>query len=145
MFTTNALDELKHSVRMHLLIMAGPTQQLCAFMIKLIDFMEDDNIERRNSEMLSLSYSVVEGLALYVQRSVDEKMSIAKSQGATLPQEVISAGDEILVAIGKVRSMADKRAAKAIVLKSVSQALRSMSIYTKAQYPQLTDASGNVL
>lgn len=145
MKSVDAFNELKHSIRMHLLIMAGPTQQLCTFLVKLIDFMEDDKKDRKEKEMLGLSYSIIEGLALYVQRSIDERATKAKSAGSMLPIDVAAASDEILVVIGKTRNLDDKRNAKYAVLRTVSEALKSLGNYTKAQYPQLTDADGGII
>ncbi len=143
--TQSVFDELKHSIRTHLLIMAGPTQQLCSFMIKLIDFMEDSDSERKRQEMATLSYNIIEGLALYVQRSMDERAEKAKTTGHPFPPNVQQASDDILVIVGKTRSLDDKISAKYVVLKTMSQALKALSTYTKAQYPQFTDASGNIL
>ena len=39
------IGELKHSIRIHVLIMAGPSQQLCAFLVKVIDLVEDVDID----------------------------------------------------------------------------------------------------
>lgn len=141
----SAFKELKHSIRTHLLIMAGPTQQLCSFLIKLIDFMEDGDNERKVSEMETLSFNIVEGMALYVQRSIDERAEKAKATDNPFPAAVQQAADEILVMVGKTRNHADKTQAKYAVLQSVGVALKTLGNVTKAQYPQFTDANGNVL
>ena len=140
-----ALRELKHAIRMHLTIMAGPSQQLCSFLIKTIDFFEDSNEARRNREMLSLSFHIIEGLALFVQQSVDERAAKAKAMGQEFPYRIQLASDNILIMVGKSRSLDDRIAAKYAVLRSVADALRELSTFTKAVYPRIVDASGNVL
>lgn len=143
--TEQALKELKHSIRIHLLIMAGPTQQLTTFLIKMIDFFEDSDFERRNFEAMSLSYSIIEGIALYVQKSIDDRGEKTKSLGQLFPSDVQAASDNILVMVGKSRNLDDKKAAKHAVLKAMADALRALSGFTKAIYPDIYDSSGNLL
>jgi len=140
-----ALQELKHSIRMHLILMAGPSQQLCSFLIKTIDFFEDSDEARRDREMLSLSFHIIEGLALFVQQSVDERADKAKAMNQEFPQRIRLASDNILVMVGKSRNLDDRVAAKYAVLRTVADALRELATFTKAVYPQIIDASGNVL
>ena len=116
--------------------------QLCSFLIKLIDFMEDTDSQRKTQEMIALSFSIIEGMSLYVQRSMDERAEKAKISGNAFPPSVQQASDDILVVVGKVRSLDDKKQAKYAVLRTVNHALKELSAYTKAQYPQLTDLSG---
>lgn len=140
-----ALRELKHSIRMHLVLMAGPTQQLCSFLVKIIDFFEDHDEKRRDLEMLALSFYIIEGIALFVQQSVDERAAKAKEMGQDFPHRIKLASDNILIMVGKSRSSEDRITAKYVVLRSVADALRELSTFTKAIYPQITDSSGNVL
>jgi hypothetical protein len=84
-------------------------------------------------------------MALYVQRSIDERAEKAKAENNPFPENVRQAGDEILIMVGKTRNHADKNASKYAVLQSVGSALRALSTVTKAQYPQFTDCNGNVL
>ena len=137
-----ALDELKHSIRMHLIMMNGPTQQLCSMLLKLPDVLGDSNQERRNKEVIELAFVVVEGMALYVQRSIDERAERASSQGQVFPQAAKSGGDGILVAIGQHRSSGDKIAGKNAVLRVVADALRGLSAFTKSIYPDIYDSNG---
>jgi len=139
------LKELKHSVRTHLVMMNGPTQQLTTFLIKVVDFLEDSNIQRRNTEALNLSYSIIEGVALYVQRSIDERSDKAKAMGQTFPVGINLASDNILVLIGKSRNLDDRIAAKSAVLRVVAEALRELSTFTRAVYPDIFDSNGNIL
>jgi hypothetical protein len=141
----SAIVELKHSIRTHLTIMAGPTQQLCSFLVKLIDFIEDEDTERKNKEMYALSYNIVEGLALYIQRSIDERAEKSKGSDAELPQYVKIASDEILVAVGKSRNLDEKVAAKHAVLSAVAAAIKALATTTKSQYPEIVDSTGAAL
>ncbi len=136
-----ALIELKHSIHMHLVVMAGPTQQLCAMLLKIIDFIEDSDGDRRNKEVLELSYNIVEGLALYVQRSIDERADKAKD----FPAHVRLISDNILVTVGKTRGLDNHVVAKNAVLSAVANALRGLGTFTKAKYPDIINSAGVVL
>lgn len=136
----DAIDELKHSIRIHLLLMQGPTQQLCAMLLKLLDIMEDSDSERRNREANELAFNIIEGVALYVQRFIDDKAEKAKAAGATYSYK--SSGDKILVMIGMSRQVTDKRTAKLQVLKSIADALKDLSNTTDSKYPDIYDCNG---
>lgn len=137
-----SLEELKHSIRLHALMMNGPSQTLCAYLIKLIDILEDSDVERRNKELNILSYSIVEGMALFVQSSVDQRIEKAKASGIAVQDSVRISSDAIIIAIGQSRGLADKIQAKSNVLKVVSDALKALSVLTKAVYPEITDVNG---
>ena len=137
----NLIKEFKHSVRMHLNIMGGPSQQLSVFLLKLIDIIEDSDINRRNKDLCNLSFCIVEGLALYIQRFIDTHAEKLDNHNNSLRQ----ASDNILIMVGKTRSLDDKISSKYAILKVLSDALRVLSTYTKATYPSFTDLDGNVL
>lgn len=137
------LDELKHSINLHWTVLGGPTPQLAAFMVKVLDFLEDPDKHQR--DMSVLSYSIAEAVALYVQRSVDDRAARAENQGITFPQQVKKQGDNILILMGRVRSQEDKAEAKLVLLRGVADALRSLATFTKAVYPAIIDARGQKL
>ncbi len=139
------LEELKHSIRTHLLIMQGPTPQLAVFCIKLVDFLEDQDPDRRRSEMGKLSFAIAEAVAIHVQQSIDVRAQQATAKGHQFPQQVQHKSDHLLVVLGKSRSLPDKSAAKSALLKEIAEAMRSLSTYTKAKYPDITDTAGNIL
>ena len=91
------IRELKHSIRIHLLIMAGPSPQLCAFLVKTVDFIEDTDFDRRRNEMLALSFHIVEAVGIHIQKSID----VRAAKMPEMPEYVKHRGDEILVIIGK--------------------------------------------
>jgi hypothetical protein len=139
------LEELKHSIRTHLVIMQGPSPQLTVFLVKLIDFLEDKDDTRRKSEMAKLAFAIVESVALFVQQSIDQRATQAAAKGDQFPASIQNKGDNLLVVIGKARQLPDKIAAKSALLKEIAEALRSLSTYTKARYPDMTDVMGNIL
>ena len=141
----DALLELKHSIRTHLTIMAGTSHQLCSFLLKTIDFFDDTDANRRNREILDLSFHIVEGLALTVHKIIDERVAAAKADNQLVPNGLTLASDYILVMVGKSRSLDDRRAAKYAVLSAVADALRAVSQFTKSKYSQITDLSGQPL
>lgn len=139
------LEELKHSLRMHLHIMQGPSPELAVFLVKLIDFIEDTDAERRKAEMAKLAYTIVEAIALHVQRSVDARVEQATSQNKHFPENIRLKSDHLLVVIGKNRNLPDRFVAKRAVLIEVADCLRALTEYTRSQYPQMTDLQGTVL
>lgn len=145
MHVPNLLEELKHSIRMHLLIMQGPTPQLAVFAVKLIDFLEDDDVGRKNAEMAKLSFVIVEALVIHIQQSIDAKAQQAVIKGHIFPPHIQHRSDNLLVVLGKSRGLPDKIIAKNALLWEMAEALRSLSDYTRAKYPTLTDISGNPL
>ena len=134
------LEELKHSIKIHLTIFGGATAQLSVYLIKLIDFLEDTNVDRRRAEMLSLTFSVVEAAALRVNQSI-----ITKSTQPNFPPALRKQNDDLIFSIGANRNLSDKVVAKYAVLKEMSGALKLLSSYTGTNYPDITTAAGNVI
>lgn len=139
------LDELKHSIRVHTLVMQGPTPELAVYLIKVIDFLEDQDQIRRNAEMAHLAYRLVESTALHIQRSIDDRLRKLASEGKPIPQQVQVKGDHLLVVVGQTRSLPDRILAKVTVLREVADCLRALATYTGSKYPDITDTAGNVL
>jgi|10_taG_2_1085330.scaffolds.fasta_scaffold00790_9 hypothetical protein len=145
-----ARDELRHSVHLHLMIMNGPTQQLAVFLTKTLDLIPDPGEETydfasNDVEMGILAYSIIEALALHVQRSVDDRAARAQQRGEKFPVSVRQKGDEILVVVGKTRSSGDQVTSKNAVLKAIADALHALATVTKAKYPEIRTARGQVL
>jgi len=137
------VDELKHSIHIHKLIMGGPTPQLAAYLVKTVDFLE--NSDEHLKEIGALSYSIAEAVAVHVQRSVDDRAARAEEHGINFPPQVQKQGDNIFILMGKVRSSSDKSEAKIVLLRGVADALRSLATFTKASYPTIMDARGKQL
>lgn len=137
---SKAIFELKHSIEVHTMIHGGPTPQLAVFLLKVIDLIEDTDIERRDAETLSLAFIIIEAVAVHVQKHLDEKEQEAKKGEHEFPAEISQKNGDILVAVGRTRHMDDKLEAKTTVLKAIAVALRSLSSYTKANYPAITDS-----
>lgn len=133
------LEELKHSVHMHVALMNGPSQQLAAFLVKVLDFLEDPDEDRCNSEMAELAFIIVESLAVFVQQSIDDRARKATSQGTEFPTRIKQAGDNLLIVVGQTRGHENKIEAKNVVLRTIASALRELSTFTKAKYPTITD------
>lgn len=140
-----AINELKHSIRVHLLIMAGPSQQLCAFLVKTIDLIEDSDLDRKQQETIQLSFNIIEAVAIHVQQAIDARAKIAKEKSNPMPENVRAYSDQILIALGKARGHTDKSAAKTSILASVGKALDALGTFTGAVYPTLFDIGGNKL
>jgi hypothetical protein len=140
-----ARDELRHSVHLHLMIMGGPTRQLAVFLTKTLDLIPETGQEPDESNIKVLAFNIAEGIALHVQRSVDDRAGRAQQRGEKFPIAVRQKGDEILVVIGRNRSSDDQISAKNAVLKVTADALRALSTVTKASYPEIRSARGQVL
>lgn len=141
----DSIAELKHSVKTHLLIMAGPSQQLCAFLLKVIDFLDDPDLTRVKEEIINLSYLIIEGLALYLNRVVQDKLDKAKSNKEDVPHNLIQSADNLLIVVGKSRNIEDKISAKNALLTCMADLLRQLEAYTKSKYVTLADSRGNKL
>jgi len=139
------IAELKHSIRIHLLIMAGPSQQLCAFLVKVIDLVEDTDIKRRKAETLQLSFCIIEAIAVHTQKAIDARYEVSKKKSATMPESVRIYSDEIMIMVGKARSFDDKVAAKNSVLQIIAKAFDALGTFSKCTYPTLFDSSGTKL
>lgn len=135
------LEELKHSILLHRILMGGSSKQLAAYLVKLIDFLEDPDHAHRDAEMGRLAFSMVEGLAVFVQQSIDDRAQRALAQNITFPSRIKQAGDNLLVVIGRTRSAADSIEAKNAVLRAIANALRELSVFTKATYPTITTST----
>jgi hypothetical protein len=139
------LEELKHSIKIHLIIMNGPSAQLAVFLVKLIDFLEDIDPHRRQAEMGKLAFAVVEAVALHVQQSIDTRAQQAQAKGNEFPNQIQAKSDNLLIIVGKSRNLPDKILAKNAVLKEIAEALRALTTYTKVKYPEIADRAGNIL
>ena len=139
------LRELKHSVRIHILLHAGPSPQLAAFLVKTIDFLEDKDPIQRKQEMLDLAFNMIEAIAVYTQRTFDDRIQKGAKQGREASSELKARGDNILVVLGKSRSLPDRIAAKNAVLRVTAEAMDALGVFMQATYPTLHDSVGNPL
>lgn len=142
---SSSLTELKHSIRIHLLIMAGPSQQLCAFLVKTIDLIEDEDKDRKQQETIALAFNIVEAIAIHVQQAIDARAKIAKEKSNPMPENVRVFSDQILIALGQARGHANKSEAKTAILSAIGKALDALGTFTGAVYPTIFDINGNKL
>jgi len=145
----DSLAELKHSVYMHTLLQGGPSPQLSVFLVKLLDIIDDfymaladpelhnARLARIESECAGLSFYIIESLALWLQKAIDE--------GDNYPASVVLHSDRLLILVGKSRSLSDKKAAKNAVLHGIAEAFRALQKYTKSTYPEIRDVKNNLL
>lgn len=141
----STLDELKHSIQTHIVLMNGMSIQLGQFLLKMVDFIEDPDQARRDAEMAKLAYIIIEAVAVFVHQSIDDRAQKAEQRNVDFPARTRQAGDNLLVVIGKTRSSTDRIGSKNIVLRAIADALRELSNFTKTKYPSITDCSRNEL
>ena len=134
------LDELKNSIRTHVTVFGGPSVQLSAYLIKVIDFLDETDACRRDGEMLAMAFSLVESVAIRVHESIDG-ITVKRD----LPQAMREKSDGLLVIVGKSRSLPDKVAAKYAVLRELAEVLKTLSEHTKIKYPDIITADGVIL
>lgn len=137
-----AVEELKHAIRTHVVLMNGVSDQLGAYLLKLIDFLTDNNEERRLKEIGQLAYNISEAVSLYVSGIIDSHINRHEAEKRPVSYDLKRKNDEVLVEIGKWRSDPDKLAAKNAVLAAMAKALNMFSAETGMQYPQLVDVNG---
>ena len=129
-------EELKHSIKMHLTVMNGPTPQLAVFLIKIIDFLGDCHDHSHAIE--KLSYAIVEAIALYVHQSIDTSIKRGEIKSSV-------SHDKLILLMAKNRDQTDLGLAKLALLKEVANRYRELAVVTNAKYPILTDCDGNIL
>ena len=140
-----AVEELKHAIRTHVVLMNGVSDQLGAYLLKLIDFLTDNNEERRIKEIAQLAYNISEAASLYVSGIIDSHINRFETERRSISDNLKRQNDQVLVEIGKWRSSQDKIAAKNAVLSAMAKALNLFSIETGSQYPQLLGVDGSPL
>lgn len=144
-----ALDELQHSVYTHVMIQGGPNPQLCVFLTKLLDCMDDlyaatqfeDSRAARlvdvEAEASALAFHIIESLAVWLAVSVDSDK---------FPAHLQNQGRQLLVLVAKVKKLPDKLAAKGVILRAIADMIRSLKAANpKIAYPDVKDAKSNVL
>ena len=122
------IEELKHSIRTHIIIMNGV-----------------NDTARRDKEVAHLSYSIVEAASLYISGTIDSFADKYSGEGKEFPEDVKQKSDSVLIEIGKWRSSQDKISAKNAVLAAAASTLNAFSATTGTQYPQLVDINGTPL
>jgi hypothetical protein len=119
-----AISELKHSIIASVAICDGPTAQLALFLTKLIDFLEDTDIDRNTPEIEQLAYEIIVGVATYTHRHY--VMLLKNPHKQTISQAV----DNILIAVQQSRKT-DYISGKELVLQSIAIASKELAPITK--------------
>lgn len=143
------MDELKHSIALHIMIHGGPSAQLAAFLVKLVDLVDDANAERKSTEATLLASVIAEAVAIHVERFVLAQLEqVGNLTDADLVSRIRQRADGILMTIGvgkRHKENQDKIAVKNAMLSAAAAALRELSLLTKKEYPAFTDCQGNQL
>lgn len=154
---TESLAELKHSIYTHVLLQGGPSPQLSVFMVKLLDMIDDlyealgneankqACLDRVEKECADISFHVIESLAIWLQRSIDDRKNKATAKNEKFPDNITANADQLLVLVGRSRGLPDKRAAKNAVLRGIADTLRALQSFTKSTYPEIRDLKSNLL
>lgn len=134
--------ELKHSIKMHMMVADGPSPQLCVFLTKPIDWLEDPDDERKIKEVASLAYAIVEAIALLVHKAIDVRHQQLTHANKPFPATLRRKGDQLLVVVGKTRGLSDKIVAKHAVMTEVASAIKAYAEFNKTKCPTLQDITG---
>lgn len=113
--------------------------------MKVIDFLEDDNIEHREAEMLSIAFLIVESIAIHIQQAISDSFVKHSSLGNPMPEEVRQHADKIMIVVGNSRNYNDKIEAKNNILAAIGKAFDSLSSFTGTIYPTIYDSNNNKL
>lgn len=134
------MQELKHSIKLHLSMAGGPSAELCMYTLKLIDFLDEDPSDE---EIADLSYSILKSVALKIGDTV-EKYAEADPQ---FPSATLKKG-QVLKGWGsqtvKLSSLA-KGDGNELLLAEIAKMLDMLKEYTKIEYPPIRDVSGKGL
>ncbi len=133
------LDELKHSVRVYLLITRSPSPQLATFLLKVLDFVDDPDPARREAEIAKLSLHITVGTVFIVHKMMEHVMESTKDNSLRVQS------DELLVAVAKTRQMDDPLAAKSLLLAQLAPAIRTLGGKAKVNLPSILDCDGKPL
>ena len=101
--TNKSLDELRHSVRLYMILMNGPNAQLAALLLKTLDFIDDEDERRRNDEMAFLSLVIVQAIAIHTERLIDTKKAEVEHKGMNFPSQLKQKGDNLLIEINRTK------------------------------------------
>lgn len=123
------LEELKHSMLLHMQIAGGYTDSLAKCSLKLIDIIEDSDSNHAADELEALAYILAKDL----YESVKDR--------CTKYPELNS-----LIAALDLGESADQNIEnKNKHLKAVAILFRELGKYTGHEYPSITDANGDTL
>lgn len=132
-----AIAKLKSAIRTHMIVYNGPSQQLAAFMIKVIDFIEDDDEYRKTTEINNLSYIILESAAFYLVNFIHSNKERSHN--------LIDQSNELLVSIGKTRNIKGSQDAEQLMLYGIANLLRSMNKQFNVNYPAIKDHLNNTI
>lgn len=133
------LDELKHSVRVYLLITRSPSPQLATFLLKVLDFVDDPDPARRDAEIAKLSLHIAVGTVFIVHKMMEHVMESTKDDSLRVQS------DELLVAVAKTRQIDDPIVAKSVLLVQLAAAMRILGGKAKVNLPSILDCDGKPL
>ena len=132
-----SIQELKHSIKLHMSMAGGPSAELCIYTLKLIDFLDEDPSDE---EIMDLSYSILKSVATKIGDAV-EKYADADPQFpfATLKQGQVLKGWGLKAV--KLSSLAKGGGNKSLSAE-IAKTLDMLKEYTKIEYPPIRDISG---
>ena len=132
-----AIQELKHSIKLHLSMAGGPSAELCMYTLKLIDFLDEDPSDE---EIADLSHSILKSVALKIGDTIEKYAEVD-------PQFPSAALKQAQVLKGRQSSTGSvvKEDSNELLLVEISKSLGMLKEYTKIEYPPIRDVSGKGL
>ena len=132
-----AIQELKHSIKLHLSMAGGPSAELCMYTLKLIDFLDEDPSDE---EIADLSHSILKSVALKIGDTIEKYAEVD-------PQFPSAALKQVQVLKGRQSSTGSvvKEDSNELLLVEISKSLGMLKEYTKIEYPPIRDVSGKGL
>jgi len=136
-----AIQELKHSIKLHMSMAGGPSAELCIYTLKLIDFLDEDP---NDEEIMSLSCSILKSIALKIGDTV-EKYAENDPQfpSATLKQGQVLKGCELFVIKNpeggnSCQTNHGEYGFYELLLAEIAKTLDMLKEYTKIEYPLIS-------
>jgi len=133
-------EEIKHSIISYLAISGGPTADLGAISLKLIDVIDDILTNKSPcTELDMMAELVVKTMAQVVK----ERMDQMSAQFPALGDDISTYTAALAGADGALRRSFIER--KYMYLGAIANAFRAMEKVSGCQYPVVRDLEGNVI
>lgn len=133
---SNCVEELKHSVKLHLDMAGGPSTELCVYLVKIIDFLNEPD-EDHTAEMNKISFAIVGSLSIAVFKSVVKRVNDSEEVSPALLKSA-----ERLMELTKDMNPPDPIVAKNLMLDALSDVLVGLNDITGIEYPEISHAGG---
>lgn len=139
-------EHLLHAIRTHLLVMQGPTKELCQFSLKMIDILIDSDRSRKQFESVQLLKMLVDNMLESIKETIDiieesevEKGKVLSPAMDTTRQKIVNT----LSLYAKASSEADIKGAYENAIDEIAKAFKMFHFCGLVQKIDIKDIRGN--